>query len=101
MRALRVSRVAEATILEQSLQRPAGFNLAEFWKAWCAEFEDSRIRYRVTARVSPELARQLPHYFGDETNCCNSLRRMSSRCNNRTVSSGKSLNSASLSLALS
>jgi predicted DNA-binding transcriptional regulator YafY len=66
VRALRVSRVAEAVILAESFQRPASFHLAEFWKAWCAEFEDNRLLYRVTARVSPELARQLPHYFGDE-----------------------------------
>jgi predicted DNA-binding transcriptional regulator YafY len=65
IRALRVSRVAEAEILDRAFERPAGFDLAEFWKSWCAEFEDSRIQYMVTARISPELVQQLPNYFGD------------------------------------
>jgi predicted DNA-binding transcriptional regulator YafY len=65
VRALQVSRVIEAIILEETFARPPGFDLAGFWKDWCAEFEDSRIRYMVTVRVAPQLAQLLPYYFGD------------------------------------
>jgi len=65
VRALRVSRVAEVVILEHTFERPAGFDLGKFWKGWCAEYEEGRIRYMVTARVAPDLVPQLPYYFGD------------------------------------
>jgi predicted DNA-binding transcriptional regulator YafY len=65
VRALQVARVVEAEILDQAFERPADFNLAEFWNSWCAEFEDSRIRYWVKARVAPGLVERLPNYFGD------------------------------------
>ena len=65
VRALQVSRVTEAAILEESFERPADFDLADFWKGWCTKFEEGRFRYIVTARVSPELAALLPYYFGD------------------------------------
>lgn len=42
-RALRVSRVTEAVILDETFERPAGFDLPEFWKGWCVDFEDSQI----------------------------------------------------------
>jgi predicted DNA-binding transcriptional regulator YafY len=65
VRALQVSRVAEAVILDETFARPPGFDLAGFWKDWCAAFEDGRIRYLVTARMAPKLVPQLPYYFGD------------------------------------
>jgi len=63
VRALQVSRVAEAVILDAAFARPPDFDLADFWKAWCAELEDSRFRYLVTIRVAPKLVPQLPFYF--------------------------------------
>jgi predicted DNA-binding transcriptional regulator YafY len=65
IRALQVSRVIEAAILDEAFERPPDFDLADFWKSWCTEFEESRIRYMVTVRVAPELASLLPYYFGD------------------------------------
>jgi predicted DNA-binding transcriptional regulator YafY len=65
IRALQVSRITEAAILEEAFARPPDFDLADFWKDWCAEFEESRIRYLATVRVTPELASLLPYYFGD------------------------------------
>jgi len=65
IRALQVSRAAEAAILDETFERPAGFDLAAFWKDWCAEFEDNRARYMVTVRAAADLVSQLPHYFGN------------------------------------
>ncbi len=65
VRALQVSRITEAAILEETFDRPPDFDLAAFWKEWCADFENSRIRYRVKLRAAPNLVQQLPFYFGD------------------------------------
>jgi len=65
VRALQVSRVAEAAILDETFERPANLDLAAFWKDWCTEFEDSRARYMVTVRAAAELVPQLPYYFGN------------------------------------
>jgi predicted DNA-binding transcriptional regulator YafY len=66
VRALQVSRVAEAVFLDEIFQRPPDFDLADFWKGWCTEFEEGRIRYMVTVRVAPKLVTQLPYYFGED-----------------------------------
>jgi predicted DNA-binding transcriptional regulator YafY len=61
----RVSRVSDARITEERFKRPADFSLGAFWKAWCAEHEESRPYYPVTARVAPALVPVLPQYFGE------------------------------------
>jgi predicted DNA-binding transcriptional regulator YafY len=65
MRVYPVSRILNVRIADERFERPEGFDLAAFWKAWCAEREEARPSYPVTARVSPELVRLLPLYFGD------------------------------------
>jgi hypothetical protein len=47
MRVYRVSDVLDASLTEERLQRPADFVLADFWKAWCQEFEQNRPCYPV------------------------------------------------------
>ncbi len=64
-RAYRVSRVLEAHLSPESFERRADFDLAEFWKAWITEFEESRAYYPVVVRVSPDFVSVLPLYFGD------------------------------------
>ena len=66
LRVLGVSRVMDAHLGEGTFQRPAGFDLAAFWEAWCAEVEASRPSYRATVRIAPQLVPWLPHYFGAE-----------------------------------
>ena len=44
--------------------RPADFDLARFWAAWCVRTEQSRALYRVEARVAPALLPDLARYFG-------------------------------------
>ena len=65
MRALQVSRVAEAVLLDEIFQRQPDFDLADFWRGWCSEFEEGRNRYMATVRVAPKLVEQLPYYFGE------------------------------------
>jgi predicted DNA-binding transcriptional regulator YafY len=52
-RVFRVARIASARVLAESFERPAGFELAVFWRQWSAEFEASRPRLAVTLRASP------------------------------------------------
>ena len=65
VRVHRVSRVLDARIADARFERPADFDLAAFWRAWCAEHEESRPYYPVVARVATALIPILPQYFGD------------------------------------
>ena len=65
MRVLRISRVQTATIMEESCQRPEGFDLATFWAEWSAEFKASWPQYPVTVRVAPDLVPILPQVLGE------------------------------------
>jgi predicted DNA-binding transcriptional regulator YafY len=64
IRVYRVSRVLDAWVLDKSCRRPKDFDLPAFWQDWCAEAEEHRPSYPVTVRVSPEIVRRLPLYFG-------------------------------------
>ncbi len=66
VRARRVSRLLDVHMLDERFERPAGFDLATFWQAWCAEFEASRPYYPVKARVAAQLLSDLPRVFGEQ-----------------------------------
>ncbi len=66
--ALRVQRVAAllaARLTDETFARPADFDLAAFWQAWCAARQVSRASYVVTVRVAPGFLPELPAHFGD------------------------------------
>lgn len=66
MRVHRASRVLDARITDEHFARPADFDLAVFWQAWCARQEEAtHPYYPVTVRVAPDLVPWLPLYFGD------------------------------------
>ena len=65
VRTHRVSGLLDARMSEESFVRPADFDLAAFWEAWCAEREESRSYYPVTVRVAPDFLPELPRTFGD------------------------------------
>jgi predicted DNA-binding transcriptional regulator YafY len=50
----RLSRVLAATPLDEPFARPADFDLAVFWSRWSREFEGSRPRVPVVARMRRE-----------------------------------------------
>lgn len=52
IRSYRVSRVHEATILDQSFIRPSDFDLARFWEESSTKFKDRLPRYEVVIRAS-------------------------------------------------
>jgi predicted DNA-binding transcriptional regulator YafY len=60
MRVYRVSRVVSVRPLEESFERPPGFELASFWDEWSRTFEENRPRIEVTIRVDEEVRRFLP-----------------------------------------
>jgi predicted DNA-binding transcriptional regulator YafY len=60
MRVYRVSRVASVRPLEASFERPAQFELADFWEEWSRNFEETLPRVQVTVRVDEEVRRFLP-----------------------------------------
>jgi predicted DNA-binding transcriptional regulator YafY len=64
IRVHRISRLLDVRACEATFERPADFDLAAFWKAWCARTEQERSGYAVRVRVAPDLIESLPHYFG-------------------------------------
>jgi predicted DNA-binding transcriptional regulator YafY len=59
LRTYRVSRIEEARLLEQPAQRPAGFDLAEYWRTSTEELRKGWTRYRATLRLEPRAAASL------------------------------------------
>lgn len=54
-RSYRVSRVQSAKVLPEASERPAGFDLAAYWRQSAAEFKEKFPRYAVTVRVHPDF----------------------------------------------
>ena len=65
VRVYRASQVVAALPTGEHFERPADFDLAEFWQGWCAEYEANRPRFTVTARLAPDFVPLLCYYFGD------------------------------------
>ena len=64
VRVFRAARIASARVLAEPFERPAGFELAGFWRQWSAEFEASRPRLPVTLRASPRALAVFGEIFG-------------------------------------
>ena len=60
MRVYRVSRVASVRPLEQTFERPPGFELEPYWEEWQRDWEQRRPRVQVTVRVGEEVLKYLP-----------------------------------------
>jgi predicted DNA-binding transcriptional regulator YafY len=48
--------------------RPADFDLARFWAAWCARLAHDRNGYAAVVRIAPALLPDLAHYLGVQAN---------------------------------
>src|SRR5262245_30415444 len=55
LRTFRVSRIQEASLLDQPCERPNDFDLAAYWKESTAQFRD-RPRYNAILRLEPRTA---------------------------------------------
>lgn len=63
-RVFRAGRITAARVLAEPFERPAGFELAAFWRQWSAEFAASRPGIQVRLRASPEALAIFPQIFG-------------------------------------
>lgn len=59
VRAYRAARITAARLESESFQRPADFNLAQFWNEWRKEFERNRPEFCVQVRAAPEILPRL------------------------------------------
>lgn len=59
LRTLQVSRIRFARLRNETFQFPENFDLAAYWKEWCAEHESSLHRYKILVRVTSNLAQIL------------------------------------------
>jgi predicted DNA-binding transcriptional regulator YafY len=66
VRAYAAVDVLAAEPIETTFERPADFDLAKFWNAWCTEIENERPTLTVIARVAPDLWPTLGWYLGRE-----------------------------------
>lgn len=62
----RAGRISSARVLAEPFERPADFELAEFWDRWSAEFVTSRPKLAVRLRASPGALAAFPEIFGQD-----------------------------------
>jgi predicted DNA-binding transcriptional regulator YafY len=62
-RTYRVSRILELETLDERFERPAGFDLADYWQAWSRRFETTVYRGEAIVRLSPRALERLPYFF--------------------------------------
>ena len=62
-RPARGCRCSMPRLVDETFERPAEFDLAAFWREWCAAQDVSRARYVVTVRVAPGFVPELPSYL--------------------------------------
>ena len=55
-RTFRVSRIEEAKLLDQTIERPSDFDLAEYWKSSTKKFQDGWQKCFATLRLDPRAA---------------------------------------------
>lgn len=62
LRTYRVSRIEEATILDQPSRRPPDFDLAAYWEASVEDLFRERSRYEAVLRLEPKAAASLARW---------------------------------------
>ncbi len=61
VRIYRISRISRVTVLDETFDPPANFDLAAFWRDHLADFEARRYSGMATLRMSPRVFDELPH----------------------------------------
>jgi predicted DNA-binding transcriptional regulator YafY len=61
VRTYRVATILDLTVLDQTFERPDGFDLAAVWAEWAADFERRLHRDEATVRLSPAGLNRIPY----------------------------------------
>ena len=61
----RISRIQEASLTENTFERPPEFDLKKFWENWLTRLEESRTRYDVVITVPPTNTTLMVEAFGE------------------------------------
>ncbi|MEU1668814.1 WYL domain-containing protein [Streptomyces sparsogenes] len=64
VRTYRVSRILSAEVLEQTFERPTGFDLAAYWQESSRKLEEMRFQGEAELLLTPRGLRLLPMRFG-------------------------------------
>jgi predicted DNA-binding transcriptional regulator YafY len=67
VRTYRISRFSRVTPTERTFERPAGFDLAEHWRASITAYEESAPRMQVTVRIDPRAIGLLADLVGERS----------------------------------
>lgn len=59
LRTYRVSRIEDAKLLDQTCERPADFDLANYWKTSTKQFQEGWRKFAAVLRLEPSAARWL------------------------------------------
>jgi predicted DNA-binding transcriptional regulator YafY len=62
VRTYRVSQIRALEVALGRFERPEGFDLPGYWRAWSERFESSLLRVRAVVRVSPRAYQLLPMF---------------------------------------
>ena len=64
MQVFRVAHLTSVDVLDETFERPSGFDLVAFWEEWCDAVERGRASFNVTVRLAPQMLEHLPQYLG-------------------------------------
>lgn len=64
IRTYRVSQILDVAEDGSTFERPAGFDLAEYWRASLEDFDERRYRSTATIRLSPEARHRMEDLYG-------------------------------------
>jgi predicted DNA-binding transcriptional regulator YafY len=62
----RVDYLLEAEIQNEACQRPADFDLVNFWEMWCQQTSENHPYFPVTVRADPRVLAALKNLFGED-----------------------------------
>ncbi|WP_328468501.1 WYL domain-containing protein [Actinoplanes sp. NBC_00393] len=61
LRTYRVATILDLTVLDETFERPADFDLARAWAQWAADFEQRLHRDVATVRLAPAALDRIPY----------------------------------------
>ena len=64
--AYRVSNILDAVVLDEPVERPAGFDLTAFWREWTERFEGSVYTASATVRMTESALEMMAFVFPPE-----------------------------------